>query len=532
MFSFWLLREYHLAVDAHIFVGLLGSIIEVLATLTFTALGLLLCWSVETGGSTDELPATSNVDKHWAMRGIWVFAFFVILVWARFDEVVVVGLIQALAFYTIVLVRQKPWQKFAIRDIMIFTMLICCGIVLLMNLPFHIWRTWKSLLTAGVVFGLLNLLAYWLACSGHVKTKWLIAIAIPYITLLTIVLCLGRSTKRIPILIHGTLTALVFLPVVLMIGLLLYSHPKPVEIGSGINAIDEIISIGNEIGNISKEPPPYPKNGPPLRPFPKTIAQMKSVVNDYSPMTEKSRSLSDKPTWLSVNYEWRDFDDFEGRIKERSALTVLTTSMLVEGRLAFLENRIDDGLKSFCDAMNLNRQCGSGGLPMNTSEAMSRDHYMIEKFADFQNQLTPEQAFSFAARLLEQSDAYESHDVLMKRRLAWEDRVPTWHQRLALKYLAYRGMHPRSSRLTYEILSHKTQLKLLALQLLIFAHNKTHGELPNSLDDIRTEKLNPLKSDPYSPSQAPLIYRRTDDTLLCLSWVQSLVSAMECSFQL
>lgn len=513
MFSFWFLREYHLEVDAWVYHGMFGSIFEVLATLTFTALALLLCWSVEIQGSTE---GVNDEEGHWAKRGMLVFAFFAVLFWARFDEVVFVGLIQALIFYMPFLIYRKPWRKFEIRDIMIGMLLICCGITILINTPVHFGVGWKSPLIVGVVFGLLNLLAYWLVYSDRVKTKWLLAVLIPYITLLTVILSLGKTNKQTSIWICRALAAVVFSPYVLSIGFLSYSHPKPNEIGSGENALDQIIAIGNEIGDISDQAPPYPKNRPTLRPFPKTFAQMQSVVDAYSPMTKKCRTLSSMPAWLSVNYDWKNFDDFQERCEERSALAVLTTTMLAEGKLAFLENRIDDGLASFSECMDLNRQCGSGGLPMNTSEAMGRDQYMIEKFADLQSQLNPEQAKSFAKRLLEQCDAYESLDVLMERRIAWEDRVPKWHQRLVLKYLAYQGRHPRG-HMPYFISIHKTQLKLLALQLFIAAHQKTDGELPDSLDQILIELPNSTNSDPFSADGASFIYRKSEDEYVLYS---------------
>ncbi len=515
MFTFWFLRKYDLEVDACSYVDFFGPIVDVLATFTFTALALLLCWSVDIQGLEKETNVDSE-NRHWALRAKWVFVFFAVLVWVRFDEVVLVGLVQAGLFYLPFLVSRKPWRKFEIRDIMMGTLLVCCVMTFLMNTYVRFWMSWRSPLLIGILFGLLNLLAFRLVSTGRLGVKWILAIAIPHVTLLTIILSLGLSNKRVSTWIRRSLTVVVFLPAVLAIAVLSYTHPKPAEIGTGKNALDEIIATGNKIDNIFRHASPYPRTGPALRPFPGTVAQMKRVVSAYSPMTKKCRDLASDPAWLSVNYEWTNFDDFEGRIKERSAMNVLTTTMLVEGQLAFLENRIDDGLMSFRDAMDLNRQCGSGGLPMNTSDAMSRDHYMIEKFADFQNQLTQEQAGSFAMRLLEQCKAYESSDVLMERRIAWEDRVPKWHQRLALKYLAWCGEHPRGS-IEFRMRRHETQLKLLALQLLVFAHEKSQGEFPESLDEIQFKELDFLRSDPFASAGTPFSYSKVDDKFILYS---------------
>ncbi len=501
---YWQLPSYSIGVDAIFYrYADYWIALELSVWLAFTTFGLMLGWA-------------SNAKSKWFLRALVPAGLVGMLLLVLAETAAVVAIVQSIVFVLFYLLSSRAWKNYEIRDVMGWMLLLGAALAVLTRMSDDTWQYWPFLLGLGALFGFLVWAAVWSVNSRWRVSKWVVGIGLPYTVVLVVILGLARSKWRWARCGSWTLAAVVSFPVAVMLGDLLYRAPIPPQLSDELgveNVLPEIVEAGEMIYSTGWHRQPTNAKGPDLSgPLPTTISGLREIVTAYASQRTTIRVLADRPAAITVNYEMRNPTSFDDKTPHRDAVWNLALLRLAEIDLAFLEGRTDDALAAIRDGFDFDRQIGQGGLPSGRELAHSVDFSLMKELSVVWGEMDAEQCRAMAARLVEQVDAFESADVLMARRRAWEDRVPRWDQQLAMRYFFWKGWATSEvSRVVVHEKFHAACCLIFAQQLATLGYQRQFGELPESADDLVPEFLDAVPIDPFSKEGDRLRYVRGND---------------------
>ena len=496
---YWLIPQYSLPYDAWTYhKSMIWWAAELAIILAFTSFSLCLIFA-------------SKGPGNWAARMILPIAFLAGLMWVDAGSALFVGLVQAVLFLAWVCIRNKVWNQFGIRDVMMLTLFSALMITCVLKLEVRWVFNWKVLLV-GVTFGLFTGLADSVVRASRGWPKW-VAGLVPYLTLLILILGIRESKWQAIRPLWLVIACLVALPVLGGFATLIHQPPIPKEYASGKNHIHELIQVGEQIGDwCDISTPPIPLVGTRIQQLPTTETALRSFYNLHAEAVANAKELIGKDSWMFVNYDFVYRTGFKDRCPQRNAVLPLNFLLLSEARIALLDHQTDDAVQSWQDAFGIQRLACNGGLPLDRVMSIRHDTDIVKEIYGNRDQLSDEHARTLIKSIVEQDRAYEPYADVWQRRLAWESRVPEWNQQLLLDYLRQTALFgPRSSDEWSDSLGSAIK-RLMACELAIRAFEIRNLRLPESLEELVPEWLDEIPSDPFSPTSEPLIYKAESDT--------------------
>ncbi len=487
---YWLIPRHEFPHDAWTYnADAVGFFVEIAATFGFTSFALLLIIAGRRSG-------------HWVWRALLPVAFVGLLAIIPAEQAVVVAVVQLAVFVIFTAICRKVWRRFEIRDIMALTMFFALSLAYAVNFPLQ-YLSLKSVLV-GTAFGMFTLIADAATQAKRIWIKWIIAILIPYTALLILVLsCRETKSKRLQRL-SPWLVAFVSLPVLLMIGDLLYKTPLPPPYATGPNSLGKLISVEHQIGDWTDlSDPQIPMAGPDLQKVPEDEVGLVAIVSSYAQPLREATVIIGEPAWMSVNYNWIYSGGFKERCPQRNIQMSLNQIFIANARLAMMHERSDDAIKCYVKAFQVNQMCGNGGLPLDRSLSMNLDVELLKEIYRYQDQYNLKQLHRLIDAIIAQDKAYEPFEAVMDRRRAWEDRVPRWNQQLLLRYLKFKHLDPLRSK-DWQMKFNVSACRLMVCELAISGFRKANKHLPQSLAALVPDWIGEVPFDPFLDKEAPL----------------------------
>ncbi|MEM9411945.1 MAG: hypothetical protein AAGA30_12575, partial [Planctomycetota bacterium] len=294
-----------------------------------------------------------------------------------------------------------------------------------------------------------------------------------------------------------SLVTLALLPLAILYADVVHRLPKPVNARTGPNGIDELIAIGNKIGDaVDRSNPRVPLQGAPLMPFPVEQKKLKKIVRTYSSQLAEAREVLGRPTSLRVNYDWHYDGGFRNRCPHRNVLVALNIILTAEIRLALADKDFDQAIESYRDGLAFNKMCGNGGLLLDRDLAVRQDIDLTKELFAFRDQLSVEQLNVICQSIANRHNDYEPVSDVMSRRLIWEDRVARWNERLWLRYLSWLEKSPTDVRMRKENWAQRIR-DLYGIQLAVLKYQKTMENSPKSLQELVPDYVDQIPANAY-----------------------------------
>ncbi len=513
--------------------------VEILATMVYSTFGIAAVW-VALG------------RRHWFLRtsvaglviGMWVLP-------PAYDNALI-GLIQCI-FVVVPLslwrglqsrtradgdapTGWKPYQ-FTLGSLLLLTVLVAAICALLSHAPKEMWGEWLWGVYYGAGFGMATLLAVRSALGRRVpwirflfvclllgawvvldhrlpRIRHLLAGLLPYAVPMTVWLSIWRrwnsttqrrARRRWGLALGVATLCIVILPASVWV-ILLHRVPIPREEVPEPNAYVQLVEAGHTIAAVRPAPPGVTT--------PATQAQLHAAAEASAPGLADARLVLQEPGRVPI-----DYGQAAGAAKLPDgplAMHYLVCALATEGRLAELENRIDDALESYRDLLLLARQGGRGGLPGDLHLRWGIEWGAMRAVDELRDRLDARQCVAWIRLLGQQEYRDESVADTRMRGLANTDWTSPWSERLRLRFTRVmdrlRGERdPLARKHTHYVAARR----LLASSLAVRAYCADEEGLPDSLQQLVPKYLPTAPLDPYS--HGPLAYRRQGNGYLLYS---------------
>lgn len=306
----------------------------------------------------------------------------------------------------------------------------------------------------------------------------------------------------------ASLTLLLVLPLTWMLVILLWHAPIPNDSFAGENGLSELHAAGTSIPTALFTPSTVA-----YQPSAETDKQLIPVVAVTAEALQRARTAMKRPCWLPVNYELKD-PDYNTTVPYRDSLLTLNAAFLAEAELAIRQERLWDASKSYADILRLAECEGRGGLPRDARLGFEVEKTSLQGIYAVRRQMDAGQLRHWIDLLSARETAFESPEILMRRRYAWVDRIAPWQDRLVLWYLDKSGgLIPKDMDLYVKF--RLVSLRLLSAELGLRLYHLQCGEYPDGLDKLVPNYLSAIPGDPFRGGE--LVYRRRQNGYLLYS---------------
>jgi hypothetical protein len=273
--------------------------------------------------------------------------------------------------------------------------------------------------------------------------------------------------------------------VIAVIGLLIFLELQPlppIQPLPNPNGYDDLVKAGQMItGNVGN----YDKI---------EEAELHTTVVNNSNALQLARSGLQKECRVTLDYS----PTSTTQLDQRADMKRLVQALAAEGRLAEMENRPGDAVKSYLDAIHLGNESARGGVFMDqlvgtAIKAIGTSH--LQKLVDKLNLKSCRET----AAALETLDAQrQTWNEVMQQENAWSRRTFT--------SLSYRIRRPLLSKMNREAFQtgerrfnkQVTQTRQLLIDLAARAYELDKGHRPANLADLVPDYLKAVPQDPFT----------------------------------
>ncbi len=215
-----------------------------------------------------------------------------------------------------------------------------------------------------------------------------------------------------------------------------------------------------------------------------------------------------------------DFESDSLPLREMNDFRDLARALRAEGRLAELEGRYDDAVRSYLDVVRMAHCIVRGGLIVDWLVGRAIEGIGIYGLVSIRTELTAEQSSALERQLRRFERRREPFEAAARRDLIWEEMVYGWRGRLDhyLQTIAYGDPNAGTSgSIATSESRRQAGLRLLILELAIRRYSRRHGVFPDTLEDVVAADDWVLR-DPASINQGDnFIYRPQDPGFLLYS---------------
>jgi hypothetical protein len=209
---------------------------------------------------------------------------------------------------------------------------------------------------------------------------------------------------------------------------------------------------------------------------------------------EAARAALDLPHVVPVNYESNDL-----KVERFGALRNMARALDSEGKLALLENRPQDAVRSYLDAMRLARIIARGGLLVDWLVGLAADGTGLSGLRQVIASISVPASRPLLEELMRLNAERETVEEVLEREEIWQQHVYGWPARISLgvqgSYLAALDSGKATASRTH----------LLICDLAVRLYLAEHGDPPERLEQLVPKYLPELPDDPFTGR--PLIYR-------------------------
>ncbi len=235
-----------------------------------------------------------------------------------------------------------------------------------------------------------------------------------------------------------------------------------------------------------------------------TPQQLQVFLARYGPALDTARAGLDRqcivPVQFSSSYVEVDLPRVQG-------LRQLARAFWAEGKLAELEGRPVDAVKSYLDSIRLGQAGSHGGMVIDWLAGQAFNGIGVEGLTDLRGTLTPEQCRELMDALRRLNANREPLEDVWARDQLWERIVFGWEVNL-IDWLSMIAGSESYLRPALQQADHRCQarLRLLICGLALRSYCVENGEPPEMLADLVPDYLSEVPQDPFSGK--PLVYRR------------------------
>ncbi len=509
-----------------------------LAVLLFTSLacvGLLATWAATSG-------------RHWFFRtAVFVGAIGLLLLIPAYEPFVAFALQGAVVAAGVQIARARKQglsTSFSLATLLQGTVFVAIAAAVASQVPALNARAWVSVAMIGLIAGLATLLGLWMV-HGRLVRLWL-RLALGLILALSLSLPLvwgdwfvfSMSTVWAPI-IAGlvAITCLVFWLLVafgfrsrakrvvagialLLLAVVLVSPPAgvyyqlmtplpiPEQLLPNPNGYDDIVAAGKIAENWKFNNTTYGYDTAPQKELAAAVEQMQPAYQLLQVGLKKSvLSPIDYLSTDSLN------------IDVYTNIGTLARSLTGRGRMAELENKIDDAFGDYLETIRLGYVVRRGGLVVHALVGIGSSGKGRRGLFKLRNQIAPRECDKIISILTAHSEQAEPDENFIYRDRVWTQHAMGWHGHF-MQILDDMSEESSWSAMEWFIRAcrrERAEMRLLQVELALRAWQATHGGLPESLDDLVPEFLSAVPADPFDTADSPLRYQRTEETYVLYS---------------
>jgi hypothetical protein len=403
--------------------------------------------------------------------------------------------------------KRLAWQ-FSILDMLMLMAIVAWLSAMLTRVPGVVWTNWRQLLAEGVITAGLTIAAAWIGLSDG---RWWLRLPLLLILfpagLMSAWLWLWRRGIRSPVNLlwesckisplQAVLILVSLVTLVPVVGICWrLAHPRTFSEPprSSTNGYDELVQAATLIRTV---------NVPMFETA--THSQFKTFVKQCGPVYAPVRAALDKPCQVPLCLNNKGLAN---SIIGVQSLRTIARALYAQGRLAAMEGRSKDAVRSYTDTSRLGRAAMRDGLFIDllvgvTIEGMGRDG-----IAKVRKSLSAEDCRALVPTLGDLIGQPALSADMRAREAAWEDNAYGWQGRLtaAIDELT-RQYNPSRKAVEHACDRELAQSRLLLCELAIRAYSLQHGRNPATLADLVPGYLPIVPKDPFDGGD--FVYRLT-----------------------
>jgi hypothetical protein len=439
--------------------------------------------------------------------------------------------------------------QFGLRDLLFLMLVIAQLAAFAAAMPAKARQHWMEAIGCGTAYGLITLLAVWLAFARrrfwvrltvgvvvlplvlltawavpyetvpvapalfftmerpHVWALVLMAVVPPGLYLSTTLVCwrAARSERRRQLLRRlGTAgVALLALAIVVPLAVTYYhlvvlTPIPPEEPLPEPNGYCQLMAAAKTLEKVTV---PEKSDG---------SAAMSAFLAQHGTALADARKAMKLPGRVPINYGCGELD-----LVTASTLRALARGFQAEALAAMNQRRADDAIQSYCDILRIGQFADAGGLLIDWLVARAIQGIGTFGLTDLRWQLSAPQCRRIIAALRESEDTIEPLELASQRDRAWTERAYGWRGRLQLLFEWVRREHSSLNAVMNSEVRIRTLSQLLQAELAVRAYRLEKGRLPQRLESLVPDYLPQLPRDHYSGG--PLVYRLNGEGYLLYS---------------
>ncbi len=413
--------------------------------------------------------------------------------------------------------------QFSLRDMLLWTVVVALVSAAAAQVTVDVWHgCWRYMLH-GTVYGLLTVLAAWVALG---RSRWWLraiggCLAFPSAIMVgwTILgrwsgLFGGTPPTRLALRYAARIgvvavSLLILLPSAVLHYTLVTPTPIPLVELPEPNGYDDLVRANESLAKVIE---PERADG---------VDVLRAFVQKHASTLQIARTGLDRECQVPVRYNMEDFRSAGGHIGGECTIN-LRHALRVEAILAEEEGRTEDAIRSHYDFIRLGSAAARGGLPVDRVLGLAFKGTGIAGLNDLSDGLSTQQCRELIEVLEPPETSWGPIEDCRTRKRAWEDHVFGWPGRVwSMASRLLQMIHPRSEeeKSPYDFpnfeFRYEAQKRLLIGKLAIRCYRLDRADLPSTLADLVPEYLPAVPKDPFSGKA--LIYRRIEDAYVLYS---------------
>jgi hypothetical protein len=206
-------------------------------------------------------------------------------------------------------------------------------------------------------------------------------------------------------------------------------------------------------------------------------------------------------------------------IQWSSSMRRLARLLACEARIARMEDRHDDAVRSSLDLVRLGHEAGRGGMMIDDLAGQAIVATGLGELRALRDDLSAAECRR-VMRELEAIDAgKEPVDDVLSRERALGKNLGVWQVRVFATFTPVfsRLLKPAEDSTEFAHKRTSAGLHLLIADLAVRAYRHEHGDTPETLSQLVPDILAAVPSDPFLPGNRPLVYRKRSSGVLLYS---------------
>lgn len=234
-----------------------------------------------------------------------------------------------------------------------------------------------------------------------------------------------------------------------------------------------------------------------------TLRQL--VVSNREPLRLLRVGLT-RESVVPVNYPTKDITNFlnadDDMLAQLPKLKQVAQLLVAEGRLAELEDRPADAMRSYADCIRFGNESSRGGVMIQRLVGLASEAIGYQPLLN----LLPQLSDAESRELIRHLEEIRSRSVSWREVWGAERRYMSQIGRVPfVSVITYPMIVPAKLKAEQKDLAMLSKLTLLSVELALRAHSVEHGRPPAQLKELSPPLLKEIPRDPFSGK--PLVYR-------------------------